>query len=133
MKISLIIVVGLLVSASLTGGCAFFEGERTSRSAEASISEIDAVGELAFGSERKAAYEAIAAREELTGRAQVHLVEAVLDNLAHDSMKEAVLLKLVGNPHFSDAAERAILESIDRLAFESSRQMILRAINDRDS
>lgn len=127
------IIVGLSVLALWLGGCVVFVDERAADSTDATIAEIDAVGELSFGSERKGAYEAIAAREGLAARAQVHLVEAVLNNLEHDSAKEAVLLKLVGNPDFSKAAERAIRESVDKLAFESSRQSVLKAMSDRDN
>ncbi|MHC4168157.1 MAG: hypothetical protein ACYSWQ_14465 [Planctomycetota bacterium] len=130
MKISLI-VFALFVSASWLGGCAVFVDKGAEGSAEATIAEIDAVSKLSFASERKEAYEEIAVREGLTARAQVRLIEAILDNLAHDSAKQEVLLTLIANPDFSNAAEREILERIDGLAFESSKEKVLKAISDR--
>ncbi|MEA3227427.1 MAG: hypothetical protein U9Q07_15860 [Planctomycetota bacterium] len=123
-----LLVVGLFVSAVWLGGCVVFVDEKTGGSADATIAEIDAVGKLSFDSERKKGYEKIAMREGLTALAQVHLVEAVLDNLTHDSVKEEVLLTLIANPSFGGAAEREILEQLDRLAFESSKKKVLKAI-----
>jgi hypothetical protein len=40
-------------------------------------------------------------------------------------------LTLIENPDFSRAAERAILEKLDKLAFASSKNKILKAISDR--
>ena len=40
-------------------------------------------------------------------------------------------MTLIENPDFCSAAEREILERIDRLAFESSKKNILKAISDR--
>ena len=133
MKNSLI-VVELVVSMLCVGGCTVFVGEeaRAHRAgSDATIAEIDAIGKLSFDSERKEGYERIAVREGLTARAQVRLIEAILDNLAHDSAKEQVLLTLIENPDFCGAAEREILERIDRLAFESGKKKILKAISDR--
>jgi hypothetical protein len=42
-----------------------------------------------------------------------------------------VLLALIANPSFCGAAEHAVLESLDKLAFESSRKKVLKAISDR--
>lgn len=129
-----LLVVGLFVSVLWVGGCIVFVGEETRghrESSDATIAEIDAVGKLSFDSERKKGYERIAAREGLGAAAQVHLVEAVLDKLSFDSAKEEVLLTLIANPSFCGAAERAILERIDRLAFENSKRNVLKAISDR--
>jgi hypothetical protein len=130
MKISLI-VFALFVSASWLGGCAIFVDKGAEGPADVTIAEIDAVSKLSFASERKEGYERIAAREGLAARAQVRLIEAILDNLAHDSAKQEVLLTLIANPDFSSAAEREVLEQIDRLAFESSKRKILKAMSDR--
>ncbi len=124
-----LLVVGLFVWVLWLGGCVVFVGEQTGKgSADATIAEIDAVGSSSFDSDKKKGYERIAARQELTALAQVHLVEAVLENLAYDSIKAEVLLTLIANPSFSGAAERAILEQLDRLAFESSKEKVLKAI-----
>jgi len=133
MKNSLI-VVGLVVSVLCVGGCVVFVSEETRGhrgDSDATIAEIDAIGKLSFDSERKKGYERVAAREGLAAAAQVHLIEAVLDKLSFDSAKEEVLLTLIENPDFCSAAEREILEMIDRLAFESSKRKILKAISDR--
>jgi len=129
-----LIVVGLVVSVLCVGGCVVFVSEETRRTrggSDAMIAEIDAIGKLSFDSERKKGYERIAAREGLTAAAQVHLAEAVLGKLSFDNAKEQVLLTLIDNPGFCSAAEREILESIDALAFESSKKKILKAISDR--
>ena len=130
-----LIVVGLAVSVFCLGGCLLVVHDETQDhgrgSAGAPIAEIDAVGKLSFDSERKAGYERIARREGLSSKAQVYLVKAVLDKLSFDNAKEQVLLTLISNPDFSGAAEREILENIDRLAFESSKKKILKAISDR--
>jgi len=129
-----LLVVELVVLILCAGGCDVFVGDETRRTragSSATIAEIDAIGKLSFNSERKKGYERIAAREGLAPAAQVHLVEAVLEKLSFDSGKEEVLLTLIENPDFCSAAEREILEGIDRLAFESSKKKILSAISDR--
>ena len=134
MKKSLI-VISFAVSVLCLGGCIFVHSDETQDhgrfSADGAIAEIDAVGKLSFDSERQKGYERIAGREGLRPEAQVYLVEAVLKKLSFDNAKEEVLLTLIANLNFCSAAEREILESIDRLAFESSKQKILKAISDR--
>jgi hypothetical protein len=95
------------------------------------MAEIDAVGKLSFDNDREQAYKRIAAREGLSAEAQVHLVEAVLSRLSFDNARESVLLTLIANPDFSSAAERMILDKLDKLAFANSRNRILKAISDR--
>ncbi|MHC4118974.1 MAG: hypothetical protein ACYSWO_15875 [Planctomycetota bacterium] len=126
-----LLAIALFVSVLSLSGCSVLVDDQTAELSDATIAEIDAVGELSFDSEKKQRYERIAAREGLPVLAQVHLVEAVLENLAYDSVKQQVLLTLIANPSFSGTAERAILERIDGLAFESSRQSVLEAISDR--
>jgi len=128
-----LIIIGFALSVLLVGGCFIFEddeGYAGRGSADTTIAEIDAVGELSFGSERKDAYKRIAKREGLTPVSQVYLVEAVLGNLARDDSKQEVLLTLIKNPSFSSVAEREILNDIDQLAFESTKEEILEAISD---
>jgi hypothetical protein len=135
---------GLLGFAICLGGCLVIvdeeknepgRPERPSRNDgshnDAVIAEIDAVGKLPFDPDREQAYKRIAVREGLSAEAQVHLVEAALGRLSFDNARESVLLKLIGNPDFNRAAERAILEKIDKLAFPSSKKTILKAISDR--
>ncbi len=100
-------------------------------SSENAIAEIDAVGKLPFDNDKEQAYKRIAARQGLSAEAQVHLVEAALSKLSFENAKESVLLTLIANPDFSRAAERTILEKLDKLAFPNSRSRILKAISDR--
>jgi len=134
MKNSLL-VAWLFASVMCLVGCVVAVKEETWKpvglSTDTTVAEIDAVGELSFESDRKQAYERIAAREGLSDESQVHLAEAALDKLTFDNAKEEVLLALTANPSFCGAAEQAILESLDKLAFESSRKKVLKAINDR--
>jgi hypothetical protein len=126
-----LLAIALFVSVLSPSGCSVLFDDQTTGLSDATIAEIDAVGELSFDSEKKQRYERIAAREGLPALAQVHLVEAVLENLAYDSIKQEVLLRLIANPSFSGAAERKIIERIDELAFESSKRQVLDAIERR--
>ncbi len=130
-----LIVVGLVVSMLCVGGCFLVVSDEThdhgGYSSDGAIAEIDAIGKLSFDSERQKGYERIARRQGLSPEAQVYLAEAVLKKLSFDNAKEAVLLTLIDNPDFSSAAEEKILEKIDRLAFENSKQKVLKAISDR--
>jgi len=133
-----LLVVGLLVSAICLGGCIVIVDEETSGpggpvaySTDDTIAEIDAVGKLPFDSDREQGYKRIAERRGLSPEAQVHLVEAALGRLSFDNAKEDVLLTIIANPDFSSAAERMILEKLNRLAFSSSKKRILKAISDR--
>ena len=123
MKRSLI-VVGLLVLATCLQSCIVVVDEEARHprepkrpfSVDGTITEIDAAGKLALNSHKRDAYEGIAGRVPLSPEAQVHLVMAVFDNLALESAKERVLLTLIDNPSFCPDGERAILESLDKLA-----------------
>jgi hypothetical protein len=135
---------GLLGFAICFGGCLVIVDEeknepgRPERSShndassnDAVIAEIDAVGKLPFDPDREQAYKRIAARKGLSARGQIHLIEAVFSRLAFENAKVDVLLTLIANPGFSSAAEREILEKIDRLAFPNDKKTILKAISDR--
>jgi hypothetical protein len=133
-----LLIVGFFVLAMSLSGCFVIVEEETREPGrpvhhfpDDTIAEIDAVGKLSFDSDREQGYERIAAREGLSAEAQVHLVEAALGRLSFDNAKEDVLLTLIENPDFSRAAERAILEKLDKLAFPSSKNKILKAISDR--
>jgi len=138
MKNKNLFIVGLFVLGMSLTGCFVIVDEETwepsgpgSSLPDDTIAEIDAVGKLSFDSDREQGYERIAAREGLSAEAQVHLVEAALDRLSFDNAKEGVLLTLIENPDFSRATERTILEKLDKLAFPSSKNKILKAISDR--
>jgi hypothetical protein len=130
---------GLFGFAICLGGCLVIvdeEANEPSRSERYShndevIAEIDAVGKLPFDNDRQQAYKRIAGRAGLSDDAQVHLVEAVYSRLSFENAKEDVLLTLIANPYFSRAAERVILEKLDKLAFPNSKKRILKAISDR--
>ena len=134
-----LLVFGLFVSAICIGGCVFIVDDETRGPSgrgvyspdDGTIAEIDAVGKLPFDSDREQGYKRIASREGLSPDVQIHLVEAALGRLSFDNARENVLLTLIGNPDFSRAAERVILEKLDRLAFASSKNRILKAISDR--
>lgn len=130
--------IGLFIAAICMSGCVVVVDEEGGESrghthlpADPTIAEIDAVGKLSFESDREQGYKRIAQREGLSAHAQVHLVEAALGKLAFDNAKQEVLLTLIENPAFCDAAERTILEKLDRLAFENSKKKILEAIGKR--
>jgi hypothetical protein len=135
---------GLLGFAICLGGCLVIVDEETNepgrpeRSSrnnashnDGVIAEIDAVGKLTFDSDREQGHKRIAARKGLSVRGQTHLVEAVFSKLSFDNAKVEVLLTLIANPGFSRAAERTILEKIDKLAFPISKKTVLKAISDR--
>jgi hypothetical protein len=126
----------LVLATGWTGGCLVIHSEKTSspksqsvEPEDVTIREIDAVGKLAFDNNRREAYKGIAGRPGLTDGAQVHLVEAALGCLAFEDAKVDVLRTLIHNPCFSPAAKAAVLERLDRLAFEDSRRKILDAIS----
>ena len=133
-----LLIVGFFVPVIFLNGCIVVVDEETREpgepvihSSENAITEIDAVGKLPFDNDKEQAYKRIAARQGLSAEAQVHLVEAALSKLAFDNARERVLLTLIANPDFSSAAERTILEKIDKLAFANSRNRILKALSDR--
>lgn len=133
-----LLAIGLFVSAICAGGCFVVVNEetrepreRTRLPVDQTIAEIDAVSNLSFESDRKQGYKRIAQRQGLSAEAQVHLVETALGKLAFDSAKEEVLLTLIENPDFCHAAEQAILEDLNKLAFENSKKKILEAISKR--
>ncbi len=98
---------------------------------DGTIEEINAVGKLSFDPHRRDAYKRIAKRPGLSDAAQVHLVNAVFDNLSFEPMKRDVLMALISNPCFSPAGRQAILTQLDRLSFEPTKTEILEAISRR--
>jgi hypothetical protein len=135
------LAVTLIASAVCLAGCLVIVDEETRgpkdrhsgppEPTERTIAEIDAVSKLAFDSDKREGYKRIAGRAGISPDAQVYLVEATFAKLVFDNAKEDVLLTLIGNPSFSDAAEQVILENLDRLPFDNTKQKILRAISAR--
>jgi hypothetical protein len=95
----------------------------------ATIAEIDAVRKLRSDSDKYEGLSAIAAREGLHSKAQVHLVKPVFRGLYSESDKQAVLLLLIENPSFSCAAKLEILHYLDKLSSGDNKMNVLRAIN----
>ncbi len=116
-------------------GCVVIDVEETSNptsiSKDDTMVEIDAVGKLSFENGRLEGYKKIAEREDLSANAQAYLVEAVYKKLSFENSKEDVLLALINNPSFCSAGKRAILDDLDKLAFENTKQRILNAITER--
>jgi hypothetical protein len=133
-----LLIVGLLLMAAGATGCVVIDVEKvhscqpaTSEPAETTIREIDAVGRLGFDHDRQRGFKRIAARRGLADAAQVHLVEAVFERLQFEHAKTDVQLALVANPSFGPAGQDALLERVDRLAFEHNKRKILEAIGER--
>ena len=116
-------------------GCVVIDVEETSSptsiSKDDTMVEIDAVGKLSFENGRHEGYKKIAEREDLSANAQAYLVEAVYKKLSFENSKEDVLLALINNPSFCSTGKRAILDDLDKLAFENTKQRILNAITER--
>ena len=131
------VLIVTLAMAACMGGCVVIHTEEEPRRPvvvepdDATIREIDAVGRLAFDHDRKSGYERIAGRQGLGSGAQVYLIEAVFKHLAFENAKVDVLLTLVRNLSFTSAAEAALLDRVDRLAFEHDKRKILDAVSAR--
>ncbi|MBN2130318.1 MAG: hypothetical protein JW741_12520 [Sedimentisphaerales bacterium] len=131
------LLIVTLAVAAWVGGCVVISSDEEPprpvvvEPDDATIREIDAVGRLAFDHDRKSGYERIAGRQGLSGGAQVYLVKAVFKHLSFENAKVDVLLTLVRNPSFTSAAEAALLDRLDRLAFENDKRRILDAVSAR--
>ena len=132
--------IGVLTSALMLAGCMVIVKDEhrvppapdpQCTVAADTIAQIDAAGKMSFDSDKESAYKAIARRNHLCDAPQVHLVMAVFKELNFESSQESVLLTLIQNPEFSTAGERAILDRIDRLHFDSTKSRVLKAINAR--
>jgi hypothetical protein len=95
------------------------------------IAEIDAAARLQFDNSKKEALGNVAQRAGLSPVAQVHLVNVAYRCLQFENAKLEVLRKLIANPSFSDSARHAILTQLDHLSFDSSKQNILRELDQR--
>lgn len=93
--------------------------------------EIDAAANLTFEDTRTRSLGDIASRSFLPAQVQVYLVNTVMRSLTFDADKQQVLLKLIANPYFVQEGKKAILDRLDRFAFDSARQELLQAISDR--
>lgn len=136
-----VLTCGFVLMALCMQGCVVIDSNEETVSShpgpvepgDLTIREIDAVAKLSFDNSRQASYNDIAQRDGLSDRAQVHLVEAVFKHLSFETMKVDVLLTLIKNPCFSQAGKAAILDRLDRLAFENNRTQVLRAMSQRQA
>ncbi len=131
-SIPFLMLVGLVISLS---GCIIIDVDEKSSPGsypkDDTVVEIDAVGKLSFENDRLQAYKSIAGREGLNANAQIHLVGAVYKKLDFEESKVDVLMALINNPSFCSAGKRAILDGLDNLSFENTKQKILKAVSER--
>ena len=135
-----LLIVGLLLLMWAGTGCVIIDVEKVhsckpapAEPVEATIQEIDAVGKLDFDHDRQSGYKRIAQREDLSDAVQIHLIEAVFEQLQFEQAKVDVLLTLVENPSFNSSGRTALLERVDCLAFDHNKKRILDAVNDRNA
>ena len=98
---------------------------------DATMAEIDAVSKLDFDSNKVNGFMQIAMREPLLPPCQEHLVGAVFGSLDFEQSKKKVLVALIRNRTFSFEGKRAILNRLERLDFDSTKQDILNELNRR--
>ena len=132
-----LLTLGLVLATLGATGCIVIHSDeevpcrpRSVEPEDITIREINAAGKLAFSNDREAAFKKIAKREGLSERAQLHLIDAAFKRLAFENAKVNVLLTLVGNPSFTPAAKAALLDRLDRLAFENNKRTVLNALSD---
>lgn len=97
----------------------------------ATLAEIDAAARLSFDSSRLDSLSAIARRPDLPAAAQVHLVHVAYRCLSFEHSKVSLLSQIIGNPSFSDYTRHAIVAQLGGLSHDSSRQSILKQLDDR--
>jgi hypothetical protein len=97
----------------------------------AAMAEIDAAAKLSFDASRLGALSAIAQRPSLSPPVQVHLVNVALRSLDFENSRMQVLLALVENPAFCNAAKETILTQLQKLSFDNNRKAVMDAINKR--
>jgi len=130
MKNSLLLI-GLFLSVVCLGGCNVAGGGGAGGAKrDKTITRIDAIDKLKFERDKRQAYKKIAGRDGISPDAQVYLIETVFHKLTFENAKEEVLLALIRNPSFCSAGEKAILENLDRLVFESCKLKILKALSE---
>lgn len=132
-----ILTCGIVLAALCAQGCVYVNREEkvvspppsSAGSEDITIREIDTVSRLAFADNQAAGLKNIARREDLSPEAQVHLVDVTFKRLAFEDMKVDVLITLIKNPNFSEEARSAIIDRINRLAFEGNRMEVLEALS----
>lgn len=97
----------------------------------ATFAEIDAAARLSFDTAKVDSLSKIAARQNLSPAAQVHLVDAVFHNLSFENSKVSLLQLLVQNPAFCNAAKHSIVARLQQFSFDSNKSVLLAAIDQR--
>jgi hypothetical protein len=113
------------------GGCAGSDPCGGRYAASVTHKEIDAAADLSHEPSRALSLGSIAGRRGLRPDEQAHLARAAFRDLKFDPSRVAVLLRLIQNPSFSSRAKVCILRSLDRLDFEPSRVVLLKAMEGR--
>lgn len=133
--LAVIVTVFVLVLSGCVitvGGGDSSQGRHPRRGSDAAtLAEIDAAANLTFNDDKEKAFIRIASRPYLSGQAQAYLAQKAMKSLVFDDSKRDVLLALVNNPYFVAEGKEAVLENLDSLAFNSSRNQVLEAINRR--
>lgn len=127
--------IALLLSVCLSGCVTVSETPRRSQplwsNDQTVIAEIDAASNLMFDDAKTRALTDIAARRQLSARAQVYLVRTAMGSLMFDNAKQRVMLVLIDNPYFVREGKKAVLDHVDEFMFDSTRQSILQALSRR--
>ncbi|MBA4149069.1 MAG: hypothetical protein H0X66_13220 [Verrucomicrobia bacterium] len=95
------------------------------------IAEIDAAFTLNFENDRVRRLSSIAQRPGLSPTVQTYLAARALRNISFDNNKVHVLILLIGNPAFCNAAKQEILTNLKKISFDSNKQSILSALEKR--
>ncbi len=120
-------------SVTIGGGTQHTVWEGATQAEQVTIAEIDAAAGLMMESNREKTLKNIAMRPQLSADTQVYLVGVAMDELMLEGSRKSVILALINNPAFVSEAKMAILENIDALMLESSRQQVLDRLNRRGS
>lgn len=136
----LLIGMFLIVVAISNPGCIVVNTQSTRSTSppltpadSATVSEINAAGKLDFEASRLSALTDIARRPMLTPAAQLKLVEVAYTRLSYPENKVALLRAIIANPSFVDTTRQAIVEKLQQLPFDSNREAVLAALNERVS
>ena len=95
------------------------------------IAEIDAAFSLNFENDRVGRLSAIARRTNLSPTVQTYLATRTLRNISFDNNKVEIVMMLIRNPAFCNAAKQEILANLKRVSFDGNKQTILDALESR--
>jgi hypothetical protein len=100
---------------------------------KATVEEIKVAGELYFQKDKTTALNNIAARENISSKAQKYLVNTVYSRVNDYQDKEQILVTLINNTAFDSKAKIEILKKIDSLKSDTAKRNILMAINEKNA